>query len=136
MQQQQAQQQQQMINDNYQKELDRINKKEVAIIQSFNRQPDNLKDSDASGVPDILEYSRLNLDEDTAKKDHLINLQKQANDRKKNDDSYRLELQKLDMERKKLAQEKELKEKELRTELTVAKYRDKGTKNSPKSKSK
>jgi len=124
-----------MINDNYQKELDRVNKKEIALIQSFNRQQDNLKDSDASGVPDILEISRLGLDEDKAKKDHLVNLNKMANDRKKNEDKFKVDMESIKLEKEKLAQEKELKLKELQTQLTVAKYRDKGTKNSPKSKS-
>lgn len=126
--------QQDTINENYQKELDRINKKEIAIIQTFNRQKDNLKDQSGNGVPDILEVSRLTMDEESAKKSHLIDLTKQANDRKKNEDTFKIEMAKLDLERKKLTQDKELKEKELQTQLTVAKYRDKGTKNSPKKK--
>lgn len=136
MQQQQAAQQQAELNENYQRELDRINKKEVALINSFSKQDDNLKDNSGNGVPDILEVSRLSLDEDMAKKDHMVALQKEANNKKKNDDDFNLEMQKLDLERQKLKQEKELKEKELQTQLTVAKYRDKGTKNSPKSKKK
>lgn len=134
MQEQERIRQEEMINENYQKELDRINKKEIALIQSFNRQTDNLKDQSGNGVPDILEISRLQMDEDTAKKDHLVDLNKQANDRKKNDDNFNIEMQKIGLEKQKLVQEKELKLKELQTQLTVAKYRDKGTKNSPKKK--
>jgi hypothetical protein len=133
LQEQQRREQEIMINDNYQKELDRINKKEIALIQSFNRQDDNLKDASGNGVPDILEVSRLGLDEDKAKKDHLANLNKIANDRKKNEDKFKIDMENIKLEREKLAQEKELKLKELQTTLTVAKYRDKGTKNSPKS---
>ncbi len=136
MQQAEAVRQQEMLNENYQNELDRINKKEIALISSFNRQDDNLKDTDASGVPDILEVSRLGIDEDKAKKDHLVALTKEANNRKKNEDQFTLGMQKLKLEKEKLKQDKELKEKELQTQLTVAKYRDKGTKNSPKAKSK
>lgn len=136
LQQQQAAQQQTELNENYQRELDRINKKEVALINSFSKQKDNLKDNSGNGVPDILEVSRLTLDEDMAKKDHIAALQKEANNKKKNDDDFNLEMQKLDLERQRLKQEKELKEKELQTQLTVAKYRDKGTKNSPKPKKK
>ena len=128
--------QKQMINENYQNELDRINKKEVAIITTFGRQKDNLKDDNANGVPDILEVSRLQLDQESAKKGHSIDLQKQANDRKKNEDKFNVDMQKISFEKQKLAQEKELKLKELETQLSVAKYRDKGTKNSPKSSNK
>jgi hypothetical protein len=134
--QQQAQQQHQsdIINQNYQNELDRINKKEVALINSFNKQKDNLKDENTDGIPDILEVSRLQLDQETAKKDHLASMTKTAIDKKKHQDDFNLGMDKLKVEREKLAQEKELKLKELQTQLTVAKYRDKGTKNSPKKK--
>lgn len=136
MQQTQEFEQWKVLNENYQRELDRINEKEKALINSFSKQKDNLKDQDASGVPDILEVSRLGFDQETAKKDHLVALTKEANSRKKNEDNLKIELEKLKFEREKLKQDKELKEKELQTTLTVAKYRDKGTKNSPKSSSK
>jgi hypothetical protein len=125
---------QEQINENYQNELDRINKKEVAIIGTFGNQKDNLKDTGGDGVPDILEVSRLTMDQDKAKKDHLVNLSKQAIERKKAEDTFNLEMEKIKLDREKLKQDKELKEKELQTQLTVAKYRDKGTKNSPKKK--
>jgi len=132
MQKAEVDQQKLIVNQNYQNELDRINKKEVALISTFSRQDDNLKDSDANGVPDILEVSRLELDQESAKKGHSIDVQKQTNDRKKNEDKFKVDMQKIALEKQKLAQEKELKIKELETSLTVAKYRDKGTKNSPK----
>lgn len=126
--------QKEMLNENYQKELDRINKKEVALINSFSKQEDNLKDQSGDGVPDILEISRLTMDQEAAKKDHLVSLNKQAIEKKKADDTFKLEMEKIGLEREKLKQDKELKEKELATQLTVAKYRDKGTKNTPKKK--
>lgn len=134
MQQAEADKQRDIINQNYQNDLDRINKKEVALINSFNKQKDNLKDESGNGIPDILEVSRLEMDKESAKKDHLVDLTKQSNDRKKNEDNFNLGMEKIRLEREKLKQEKELKEKELATQLTVAKYRDKGTKNSPKKK--
>jgi len=45
-------------------------------------------------------------------------------------------MEKLKVEKSKLIQDKELTEKELANNLIIAKYRDKGTKNSPKSKKK
>lgn len=136
MEQQEAIRQQEMVNENYQKELDRLNKKEIAIIQSFNRQDDNLKDSDASGVPDILEISKLAMDKENAGKDYNLNLAKLSNDKQKEDNKLKIEMEKIKTEKEKLKQDKELKLKELETQLTVAKYRDKGTKNSPKKKAK
>lgn len=125
---------QEMINENYQNELDRINKKEIALINSFNKQENNLKDESGNGIPDILEVSRLTMDEDKAKKDHLTNLNKIAVDRKKSEDTFKLGMEKIRLEKEKLKQEKELAEKEMKNDLTIAKYRDKGTKNTPKKK--
>jgi hypothetical protein len=136
MKKQEALKREEMINDNYQNELDRLNKKEIAIINSFNRQDDNLKDADSSGVPDILEISRLAMDREAANKNHNTTLSKLNNERIKEDNKMKIEMEKLKQEKEKLKQEKELKLKELETQLTVAKYRDLGTKNSPKSSSK
>ena len=136
MQQQEAIRQQEMVNENYQKELDRLNKKEIALIASFNRQDDNLKDSDASGVPDILEISRWSMDKENAGKDYNLNLAKLSNEKIKEDNKLKIEMEKIKQEKERLKQEKELKLKELETQLTVAKYRDKGTKNTPKKKAK
>lgn len=140
---QQAAQQHQadVINENYQKELDRINKKEVAIINTFSKQEDNLKDVSGDGIPDLLEVSRLTLDQESAKKDHMVNVTKVLNDRKKNEDAFKIEMEKIGFEKTKLKQDKELKEKELavkekeiQAKVTAAKYADKGTKSTPKKK--
>ena len=136
MEMEQAQKDKEMVNENYQKELDRLNKKEIAIIASFNRQDDNLKDTDASGVPDILEISRLAMDKENAGKDYNLTLAKLSNEKQKEDNKLKIEMEKIKQEKEKLKQEKELKLKELETQLTVAKYRDKGTKNTPKKKAK
>ena len=42
-----------------QNQLDRENKVEIAYINSFSRQDDNLVDADTSGTPDLLEYTKL-----------------------------------------------------------------------------
>lgn len=123
-------------NENYQKELDRLNKKEIAIINTFSRQKDNTKDTDANGVPDILEVSRLDMDRTSAEKSHLAEQTKLINERKKQEETVKMELEKIKFEREKLKQDKELKEKELQNALTIAKYRDKGTYGGSKKKSK
>ena len=53
----QLQHQQEMANENYQKELDRINKKEIALIAAESK-GGPLSDVDVSGVPDVLEISK------------------------------------------------------------------------------
>lgn len=123
-----------LANDNYQKELDRLNKKEIAIINTFSRQEDNTKDADANGVPDMLEVSRLTLDQNKADKDYQKETSKIALDKQKHTDEMKLQLEKVKIEREKLTAQKEMQDKQIAADITVAKYRDKGTKNSPKKK--
>lgn len=121
-------------NSNYQKELDRLNKKEVEIIRTFAKQPDNTKDMDANGIPDMLEVSRLTLDQNKADKDYQKETSKIALDKQKHTDEMKLQLEKVKIEREKLTAAKEMQDKQIAADITVAKYRDKGTKNSPKKK--
>jgi hypothetical protein len=94
--------QEDIANENFQNELDRINKKEVAIINSFSRQDDNMKDSDNNGVPDVLEASRLALDINKANMDYL-NAEKQAKDAKEKDKKEAdMKLQQLALEKEKI----------------------------------
>ncbi len=44
-----------------QKERDRQSKEKIAYIQTFSRQPDNLKDENADQLPDVLEYDKLSM---------------------------------------------------------------------------
>jgi len=68
---QQAQeiQDKQLANDNYQAELDRINKKEIALIAAESKSGP-LSDMDTSGVPDVLEISKLAFEQSKAAKDY------------------------------------------------------------------
>jgi hypothetical protein len=93
---QQAQeiQERQLANDNYQKELDRINKKEIALIAAESKSGP-LSDVDASGTPDVLEINRLAFEQSRAAKDY---------EAKMNDIQSKnaLAAQKLQVEREKL----------------------------------
>jgi hypothetical protein len=71
----QAMKEQELANDNYQKELDRINKKEVALIQSLSRNENATADVDNSGVADALEVSRLTQEESKAAQDYQLKMQ-------------------------------------------------------------
>lgn len=62
--------QQQQAHDDYQNELDRINKKEVALINSLGRNENAAADEDSSGVADALELSNMSLQQDKAEKDY------------------------------------------------------------------
>jgi hypothetical protein len=63
---------QKTANDNYQKELDRLNKKEIAIIQATGYGNVPAEDVDKSGVPDVLELSRLTSDQAKASKEYEL----------------------------------------------------------------
>lgn len=128
MQQQQLDRRETMMNDNYQRELDRINEKEIAIIKTFTLQKDNTKDVDGNGVPDLLEISNLSLDTKIAQQDYNAQISKVAVEREKLQHSRDTEQQKINLEKEKLKVERE----KMKNELKIAKYRDKGTKNSPK----
>ena len=62
--------QQQQAHDDYQNELDRINKKEVALINSLGRNENAAVDEDSSGVADALELSNMSLQQAKAEKDY------------------------------------------------------------------
>jgi hypothetical protein len=62
--------QQQQAHDDYQNQLDRINKKEVALINSLGRNENAAADEDSSGVADALELSNMSLQQAKAEKDY------------------------------------------------------------------
>jgi hypothetical protein len=62
--------QQQQAHDDYQNQLDRINKKEVALINSLGRNENAAADDDGSGVADALELSNMSLQQAKAEKDY------------------------------------------------------------------
>jgi len=108
---QQAQQmkEQDIANQNYQNELDRINKKEIALIAAEAK--GGLADVDTSGVPDVLEISKIGNDQIKAAKDFelklaQINAQSQQNNQKMEIEKEKLQVardnQKNDLEVAKL----------------------------------
>ena len=83
-----------IANDNYQAELDRINKKEIALIAA-EAKGGPLSDEDTSGVPDVLEISKLAAEQTKAGKEYEA---KMADIQSKN----KLAADKLAIEREKL----------------------------------
>lgn len=74
LQQAQLQHEQQIAHDDYQKELDRINKKEIAIIQATGFGKVESEDINANAVPDVLEASRLQHEQTVAARSHQAKL--------------------------------------------------------------
>lgn len=67
--------QEKIANDNYQNELDRINKKEVAVIQALGRNENAANDADNSGTADVLEMTNLTMQQNKAAQDYQLKMQ-------------------------------------------------------------
>ena len=92
---QQQQQQEALANQNYQQELDRINKKEIALINAAAKGEAATQDVDQSGTPDILEISNLSIQQSKAAQDYQLKMQ---DIQSKNNQA----MQKLQLEKEKL----------------------------------
>lgn len=99
LQQQQMANEQKIANDNYQKELDRINKKEIAIIQATGFGRVESEDINQSGVPDVLEVSKLANEQQKAAKDYQLKLSEIQSKSKESSDKMALEREKLQVAR-------------------------------------
>jgi hypothetical protein len=64
----------QLAHDDYQNELDRINKKEIAAIQALGRNENAMVDTDNSGVADSLEMSKMSNEQTKADKDYELKM--------------------------------------------------------------
>ena len=113
-------QQEKMAHDDYQNELDRINKKEIALIAAESKSGP-LSDVDTSGVPDVLEINKLATEESKAMKDYQS---KMADIQSKN----RVAADKLAIEREKLQVARENQANDLAIAKENAKGRNKKTK--------
>lgn len=69
------QKQEEVANDNYQRELDRLNKKEVALINALGRNEQATADVDQSGVADALEVSKMAAEESKATREYNAKMQ-------------------------------------------------------------
>ena len=96
----QAQQQYEtnMANENYQNELDRINRKEIALIAAESK-GGPLSDVDQSGTPDVLEIQKLNSEESRASRDYESKIEEIRSRDREHYDKMQLEREKLQVER-------------------------------------
>jgi hypothetical protein len=116
----QAQAEERLANENYQAELDRINKKEIALIAAESKSGP-LSDLDTSGTPDVLEIDKLALAQSKAERDYQA---KMMDVQSKN----QLAAQKLEIEREKLKISRENQANDLAVAKENAKGRAKKTK--------
>lgn len=91
------------INENYNKELDRLNKIEVALINASGKEGNTTtQDADGSGVPDILEISKFAAEQNIAAQNYNLGLQKVNESRLKLKQDRDNELSRLKIEQMKL----------------------------------
>jgi hypothetical protein len=82
------------------------NNKDVAYIKTFAMQEDNMKDTDANGQPDILEYQKLWQEHNIKAQDLEIKRRKQFSDERYNAED--INVRKMDVEAKKYVADKQL----------------------------
>ena len=100
MEQAQLAQEQKIANDNYQAELDRINKKEIALINAESKSMGmGLADEDASGVPDVLEISKLAAENTKAAREYQAKMSDIQAKNKLANDKMQIEREKLQVAR-------------------------------------
>lgn len=121
--------QEDMINENYNKELDRINKKEVAIINSLGFGKVQGEDVNENGTPDVMEISRLNMDMAQAERAHNAELQRIALERDKLNQQRQESLNKLEVEKDKNKVARE----NMKNDLQIAKINARNRANKQKS---
>lgn len=121
LEQQQVANEQKLANENYQAELDRINKKEIAVIQATGFGKVESEDVNQNAVPDVLEVSKLAAETSKAAKEYQS---KMADIQQKN----RITSEKIKLEREKLKVERENQANDLAIAKENAKGRNKKTK--------
>jgi len=110
--------QEQQANDNYQKELDRQSKEKIAIIQATGFGKVESEDINANAVPDVLEVSKLNMEQEKTIKDYGLQMADIQAKNKQASDKMSIEKEKLQVARENMA-----------NDLAVAKENAKGRNN-------
>lgn len=85
--------------DDYQRQLDRISKEKIAIIQATGFGKVASEDLNENEIPDVLETARLTHDQEVASKDYQLKLKDIASKEKQHNDKMTLEREKLQVEK-------------------------------------
>jgi hypothetical protein len=83
----------------FQNELDRLNKKEVALINQLGRNENATADNNNDGIADALETVRLTNEIENTNKEYNLKLQEMQQKSKEQSDKIRLELEKIKVAR-------------------------------------
>ena len=113
--------QEQQANDNYQKELDRLSKEKIAIIQATGFGNVEAEDINENTIPDVLEMSKLSQAESKAAKDYQAKMMDIQSKNRQAADKMSIEREKLQVQRENMA-----------NDLAVAKENAKGRNSSKK----
>jgi hypothetical protein len=97
MQQEQNFKQQDIVNDNYQKQLDRLSKEKIALIAAESKNAST--DMDGNGVPDVLEISKLANEQSKYSREYETKLTELQLKAKESSDKLALEREKLQVDR-------------------------------------
>lgn len=110
--------QEERANDNYQRELDRISKEKIAIIQATGFGKVESEDINTNTIPDVLEISKLNQEQDKVTKEYGTKMADIQAKNKQAADKLAIEKEKLQVARENMA-----------NDLAVAKENAKGRNN-------
>ena len=110
--------QEQQANENYQKELDRLSKEKIAIIQATGFGNVESEDINENTIPDVLEMSKLSQAESKAAKDYQSKMMDIQSKNKQASDKMAIEKEKIAVARENMA-----------NDLAVAKENAKGRNN-------
>ena len=108
----------QMAHDDYQRELDRISKEKIAIISATGYGKVESEDTNANAVPDVMEISKLNAEQDKTTKEYGLKMADMQAKNKQAADKMAIEKEKLQVARENMA-----------NDLAVAKENAKGRNN-------
>lgn len=108
-------------------------KEQVAYIQTFGRQVDNLKDENKDNIPDVLEYDKLDAKQQADQSKNQIQQEKNQLQRNKQIADATYNSQKLDLEKQKIEAGLRMEDKKLQVVQTLKKQ-DIKTKNRTKKK--
>jgi len=113
--------QEKQANDDYQKELDRLSKEKIAIIQATGFGKVESEDANSNAVPDVLEVSKLSNEQQKASKEYSLKMTEIQTNAKQAADKMAIERDKLQVARE-----------NMQNDLAVAKENAKGRNNKKK----
>lgn len=90
---------QRVANDNYQKDLERINRKEIAAIQAYGRNENAMQDLNKDGLADSLQMTTLTNEQTKAEQTYQLKLQELQNGMAENNNRKKIEDEKRQVER-------------------------------------